>query len=248
MTKDHRHEIIENFSQYHIGIDDVFAFKCRECGKCCRGREDILLNSRDLYNIAMALDMTHKQVIEKYCDAFIGRDSRFPIVRLKPKGASRVCPLLSGDRCSVHLLKPVVCALAPLGRVMLAEAATEHMGAEIDFDPELYRINEIQYILTSTACGSAKRKQTVRQWLENYSIPTNDKFFIKWNEALFKLVTVVQQHEGKDYATDRAMEMMWSAIYSSLYIDYDTRQEFHTQFENNISKLLRIFDGLEKVF
>lgn len=64
--KNYRQELVENFEQYRIGLDDTFAFKCRECGKCCKEREDILLNSRDVYNIATALNLTHEQVIEKY--------------------------------------------------------------------------------------------------------------------------------------------------------------------------------------
>jgi len=108
---DQRYEIIKNFEKYSIGLDDVFAFKCRSCGKCCRNREDIMLTSRDVYNIATALNLTHEQVIEKYCEVYIGRDSRIPIVRLMPKGVNNVCPLLAGNRCSVHSLKPAVCAI-----------------------------------------------------------------------------------------------------------------------------------------
>jgi len=242
MQKDHRHELVENLDKYRIGIDDVFAFKCRECGKCCRHREDILLNSRDLYNVATALDMTHKQVIETYCEVYIGGDSRIPIVRLKPKGPNRNCPLLQGDRCIIHAtnpaLKPTVCALFPLGRVVASEHAPEDM--------QLGKPLEIQYILNDTGCGSLKRKQTVRKWLENYNIPTEDHFFLKWNEALFKLVAIVKQYEGKYFVTDNAMDMMWSAIFQSLYADYDTNHEFHPQFECNISKLLKVFGSLEQ--
>jgi len=34
MEKDQRHELIENLDKYRIGIDDLFTFKCRSCGKC----------------------------------------------------------------------------------------------------------------------------------------------------------------------------------------------------------------------
>ena len=252
MEKDHRHEIIENFSQYHIGLDDVFTFKCRSCGKCCKNREDILLNSRDLYNIATALKITHKQVIDKYCETYIGRDSRIPIVRLKPRGTNKACPLLVGDRCSVHLinpsLKPIVCALYPLGRVMASEAATKELASENGFDAGLCRPNEIQYILHPNRCGSLKRKQTVRSWLEGFGIPIEDDFFIKWNKTLFELIMVIQKIEEKPDVTPKTLEMLWGAIFSSLYIDYVTHEDFQQQFENNMSKLLRVFDSLEKVF
>ena len=78
-----------------------------------RNREDILLNSRDVYNLAMALNLTHEQVIGKFCEVYIGHDSRIPIVQLQPTGVNRKCPLQNGDRCSVHSLKPTVCAFLP---------------------------------------------------------------------------------------------------------------------------------------
>jgi len=241
MEKNHRQEIVDNFSQYRIGIDDVFAFKCRECGKCCRNREDILLNSRDVYNLATALSITHKQVIETYCDTYIGGDSRIPVVRLQPKGGNKKCPLLSGDRCLIHAqnpyLKPTVCALFPIGRMMAAESAPEEMG--------LGPPNEIQYIFNGATCGSAKRKQTVRKWLEDFSIPIDDPFFLKWNEVVFKLIMTIQEYEGKDFVTENAMNMLWSAIFQSLYIDYDTKQNFYSQFEANVTKLLGIFTALK---
>ena len=233
---DHRQEIIENFSQYRIGIDDVFAFKCRSCGKCCRNREDIMLNSRDIYNIATALGLTHKQAIEKYCEVYIGRDSRIPIVRLRPKGVNRACPLLAGDRCSVHSLKPTVCALFPLGRVIAAEAVPEELGMGTP--------HEIQYVLNPTDCGSIKRKQSVRAWLERFSIPIEDEFFIKWNKTVFSLITTIQKYEGKGSVTERSMEMLWSGIFMALYLDYDSSREFCPQFEANTTKILGIFEAL----
>ena len=51
---DPRMEMVTNLEKYGIGIDDTFAFTCRGCGACCRQREDILLNTRDLFRIAIA--------------------------------------------------------------------------------------------------------------------------------------------------------------------------------------------------
>ena len=121
---------------------------------------------------------------------------------------------------------------------MAAESAPEEMGLGFPF--------EIQYIMNGATCGSAKRKQTVRKWLGDFNIPIDDPFFIKWNDTAFKLITAVQQYEGKSGVTDRAMDMMWSGIFQSLYTDYDTNQEFYPQFENNTAKILGIFSTLEK--
>jgi len=239
MEKDQRYEIVENLDQYRIGIDDVFAFKCRECGKCCRDREDILLNSRDVYNIATTLNLTHEQVIEKYCEVYIGQESQIPVVRLMPKGPNRNCPLLKGDRCLVHSMKPTVCALFPLGRVVSSEHAPEDAGFS--------RPYEIEYILNKATCGSLKRKQTVRSWLEMFSISADDQFFIEWNKAVFKIITTVKQYKGRPFVTDKVMEMMWGAIFSALYADYDTSKDFYLQFQDNITKITNVFSKLEVV-
>ena len=241
MTKDYRHELIENLDQYRIGLDDTFAFKCRNCGKCCKNREDILLNARDIYNIAIALGLAPKQVIETYCETYIGRDSRLPIVRLKPKGVNKACPLLDGNRCSVHAidpaLKPTVCALFPIGRVMASEAAPREMGFGVP--------NEIQYVLTPAPCASAKRKQSVRTWLDMFGIPIEDRFFIKWNKTAFEIMAAFQKIEEKPDVTPRTLDMLWSDVYMALYADYDTQQDFEPQFEANVTKILRVFAGLE---
>jgi len=239
MEKDHRQEIIENFNKNLIGLDDVFAFKCRECGKCCKQREDILLNSRDVYNIATALGMTHEQVIETHCEVYIGRDSRIPIVRLRPKGANRTCPLLVNNRCSVHLLKPTVCALFPLGRGMVSEYASEDMGVGIP--------GEIQYILNSTDCGSLKRKQTVRSWLEQFDISIEDSFFIKWNETMLTLVTAIHRFDGKNGVSNKLMSILWDEIFAALYIDYNPQKKFYPQFEGNVGKIIGIFTELMRL-
>ena len=231
-----RQELIENFNHYHIGLDDTFAFKCRSCGKCCKNRDDILLNSRDVYNIATALDLTHEQVIKRYSDVYIGGSSRLPVVRLKPKGVKNVCPLLANKRCSVHSLKPTVCALFPLGRVMTAEGTPKEMG--------LSAPGKIAYILNPANCGSARRKQTVLNWLERFDISIDDAFFIEWNKTIFELTSAIQKYEGKDAVTDKAMGMMWDGIFMALYIDYDTQKEFYPQFEVNATKILSIFSEL----
>ena len=92
------------------------------------------------------------------------------------------------------------------------------------------------------------RKNYPTVWCRGNNIPIDDTFFIKWNQTLFKIVTTIQKYDGKDGVTEKSIEMLWGGIFASLYIDYITQEDFHQQFENNISKLLGVFDGLEKIF
>jgi len=113
-------------------------------------------------------------------------------------------------------------------------------------DMALATTNEIQYILNTASCGSAKRKQTVRAWLEQFGIPIEDEFFIKWNQTVFELITAIQKYEGRESVTTKSIEMLWNGIFMTLYIDYDTKKEFYPRFEHNTSKILGIFEALEQ--
>lgn len=55
-------EIIDNFDQMHIGVDEPFKFHCTMCGKCCINREDILLSPRDLYRVARELQLNPAEI------------------------------------------------------------------------------------------------------------------------------------------------------------------------------------------
>lgn len=114
-------EIFDNFERMKIGVDDSFKFHCTQCGKCCIHREDILLNPKDVYNISKELGMTPDEMCKQYCEVYIGPDSRVPIVRILPRGSVQRCPLLKDRKCSVHDVKPTVCAMFPIGRSLIVD-------------------------------------------------------------------------------------------------------------------------------
>ena len=47
---------------------------------------------RDLYAMAKELNFTSKEFFDKYCEVFIGSDTRIPVVRLKPVGFRQKMP------------------------------------------------------------------------------------------------------------------------------------------------------------
>ena len=91
-----------------VGLDDSFEFRCTECGKCCTNREDILLTPRDLFRAAKELNMTVMDFFSEYCEKYIGDNSRLPVIRLKPRGTIRRCPLLENRRCRIHKNPPCI--------------------------------------------------------------------------------------------------------------------------------------------
>lgn len=231
-------QIYDNFDRLKIGLDEEFKFNCTMCGKCCINREDILLNPKDMFNLAKELNMEPKQVLEAYCETYIGSDSRFPIVRLKPKGSIKRCPLLKDRKCSVHKAKPTVCAMFPIGRCVASERKQGAKKSDTRFP-----IGEIQYIFTDPQCGDSSKTHTVREWLREFNLELEDEFFIEWNLALIRYSTILQKAER--HFSPQTMDILWTAVFGLCYLHYDTTVDFMQQFTKNTEKLNNYMDAID---
>ena len=222
-------EIVDNYDAWKIGLDDSFRFHCTECGKCCINREDILLTPRDLFNAAKALNMLPEAFVREYCEAYIGQDSRIPIVRMKPRGSVRRCPLLKDRRCSIHKAKPAVCALFPVGRAIAFDRDSYNAGSILS--------SEIQYIINPVTCGDKSETHTVRSWLTDFGIPIQDAFFFKWHSFISEVSAFI--HKVEEKVPEELLNTIWTTIYVHIYLDYDPAAEFMPQFEQNFDDLLK---------
>lgn len=225
--------ILDDFEAVQIGLDDRFEFRCLQCGKCCTRREDVVLNASDLYRLSKQLGITPEDLIKQYGEIYVGMDSRIPIVRLRPRGSVKRCPLLKNRKCTVHKAKPTVCALFPLGRYLVAEGAEEIAG-------ETSR--ETRYIFNHPGCGDKSETHTVREWLERFGIPVDDEFFLRWQETVLKISIFFREVE--DRLSGKTMQLLWSAALSALYLNYDMDQDFMPQFEKNAQELEKLLDAV----
>ena len=226
---------LEDLKQSLLDLDSEFRFKCRRCGKCCKNQDTIILNPRDIFRIARKQARTMSAVIGDYTEVYIGSDSRIPIVHLLPKGPKNTCPLLVDGRCSVHDCKPGACALYPLARVIIAPAPGERIGPE-----------HVRYMLNDYICGSAKRVNTVRSWLDRFNIPEHDEFFIEWSELTIVLGTTIRELEETN-RSPKLLEALWNITYDLLYIQYDMMQDFMPQFEAAAQKVRKICSEIRKL-
>lgn len=222
-------EISENFDSWKIGLDDSFQFHCTECGKCCINREDILLTPRDLFRAAAALKLYLMEFVKKYCETYIGQDSRIPIIRLKPQGSVKRCPLLKDRRCSIHAAKPGVCAMFPVGRAIAIDKAS--------YNEQGILKSQIQFILNPISCGDRSETHTVREWLTSFGIDPEDSFFLKWHSFVSEASAFIHKVEAR--FTEEDMRTLWTAIYIHAYLDYDPEKDFMEQFENNMDQLMK---------
>lgn len=224
--------IMDNIKKSKLTTESLFMFHCTMCGECCRNRDDIILNPKDLFNLATGLKMKHEDVVEEYCDRYLGHTSRMPIVRLKSTGFDRHCVFLENNGCKVHAFKPGVCAIFPLGRYCEYDKEGNPEGKE-----------EISYMFTNPPCGDKREIHTVRSWLKSYGIPENDEFFLKWAKVLETLSISLAKIE-KRLAPEK-MEAMRTLVYFFLYLNYDTSKEFMPQFLQNADLTVKNIKNLE---
>ena len=162
-----REDLAANIENMTIGLDDTFKFHCTRCGLCCVNREDIMLSPMDIYKMAKELGLTPTKFFAQYCETYIGDTSRMPIIRLQPLGDEMRCPLLKNHKCSVHKVKPSVCALYPLGRYIALEKG--------DYSEEGVGKSEVKYLLQPIDCGDDSQTHTVREWLADFDIKLEDE-------------------------------------------------------------------------
>ena len=221
-------EIIKSTGACIVGLDDTFSFHCTECGKCCTEREDILLAPRDLFRAAKEYGMTVKDFAMRFCETYIGSDSRLPIVRFKPLGSVRRCPMLENRRCRIHKAKPVVCAMYPVGRAISLD--------------KLSGVRTTAYLLNRVACGDGTKRHSVREWLLENGVPLHDEFYFKWSALLPELRDKVSRMEP--LCTCEAMNTVWDLMCWLMYLRYDTVKAFDAQFDANVASLVHLLDKL----
>ena len=220
-----------------IGLDDTFKFHCDQCGKCCTHREDIILSPMDIFKMAKELKMTPVEFYHEYCVFNIGEHTRMPIVRLASEGKDTHCVLLKNHRCSVHKVKPAVCAMFPLGRYMSFE--------KDDYNAESIDTSKVKYLLQPPECGDESETHTVREWLSGFDIKLEDEAFVQWQKAISRFSNKFKELEKKqDMLT---MMEIWFVVRVSLYLQYDTSKDFLPQFNYNVENLLKLLDDIPKL-
>lgn len=221
---------IEDFEKMKIGLDDKFRFSCKQCGKCCTERADIILSPLDLFRAAKKLNLSPMEFVQTYCDKYIGDTSKMVIIRLKPRGSNSRCPMLKERKCSIHDAKPAVCAMFPIGRsfqIDLRKTVEEQMS-----------VDRIQFIFNGTHCGNAE-EHTVREWLESFGIPIRDEFFVEWHKLVSEVGNVMKNCQTIPIS-EKDIEIMYIAIYYLMYLKYDTNQEFMSQFLKNCAEVREV--------
>ena len=147
------------------------------------------------------------------------------------------CPLLKNHKCSVHKVKPSVCALYPLGRYIALEKG--------DYSEEGVGKSEVKYLLQPIDCGDDSQTHTVREWLAGFDIKLEDEAFVRWHQTIAKVSTTIKELEKKwDMIT---MMQVWFVTRVFLYERYDTEDPFMPQFEENAGIVINMLDDVPRL-
>jgi len=242
----YRQELIDKILNNEIkelGHNDTFKFSCNVCGKCCRNRDDIILNTFDIYRLAKFLSLTPYEFIEKYCDKYLGPDSKLPIVAMKFKTiydlnkTYTACPFLKHRdgvlKCIVHEAKPTVCALFPLGRAIKIQ------------DSEL----EVYYYEQDVCCGSKETTHTIKEWLDSYSISDSEEAFILFSDftkKLYEIIDLRKLHDEK-IISEKMMESFYFMLVNLMYLKYDTNKPFIEQYKENLNSICKMSSNIAEI-
>lgn len=188
---------------------DTYTFSCNQCGKCCEKNTGILLTPKDIFGIAYKMNIPVDDIINVYCDRYIGSGSKLPVITIR-KGK---CPFLFDTGCMLGGFKPTICKMYPLGR-----------GFDV-------KNKTIQYFMQSVACGNRNGTETVDAWLTKCGITDFDEeFSLKWYELLEKLAGFMIKHKFPA----GELEIFQQALYILIYLCYDIKKDFYKQFETRI--------------
>ncbi len=229
---------MESIENRQLGLNDTLPFSCTHCGGCCVHQEELLLNPLDLFRLAKELEITVEQWLDQYGECYIGEESRMPILRIRPQGETRRCPLLKNNKCSVHKAKPSVCGLYPLGRSV--RYVLDELG-----NPDMEK-SKVMYFHSGCFCGSQNGHQTVREWLEEFHLLESESFFILWSQVVAETSMFLRKLEKMTTNQDLVC-MAWDMVCMMLYIQYDTKKEFAPQFDRNVQQLRKIIVDIERL-
>jgi len=206
---------------------DRFQFSCSCCGNCCRNREDILLSTYDIIRICKELNISVKQLIDKYGELYIGHTSKLPLIRLKPQGIYRSCPFLFNNKCLIQKCKPSVCALYPLGRVV-------EQGKE-----------KVQYFLQDTHCQPNTQTFTLNEWLDKSIELESEKCFICWTKLTGTLSEF--SREVVKQSSKETKEQLYTLMCDIMYGEYDADSDYVKQIEKRYKSALDFVGEAKKL-
>lgn len=196
-----------------LGVDD-----CKGCHACCCGMGDtITLDPYDVYRLEKGLGKSFEELLSENLELRVADGIILPCLAMKKSEnegigtESEGCTFLDANgRCSIHLHRPGICRLFPLGRI---------------FEDGTHR-----YFLQVNECRKERNtKIKIKKWIDTANFQKYEDYIDKWHYFLKEFTERAPQ---MDTAELKALNMK---ILQAFYIEsYDTEADFYGQFESRM--------------
>lgn len=221
-------ELFDTLPKYEM--DEEVELGCKGCGKCCSNREDLLLTPYDIFRIAKYLGRTPGEILNRYCEGYIGQQSHLPVVRMKPTPPYSTCPFLRNKRCGIHAVKPSTCRLFPFARAYRYDVDGQYDKNKLK---PMYVLNE--------GCGANPKlkKLTVREWVGDAASEEGVAASVEWADCTYELSEMMRS-ATKEWP-DSILSTFHSIMAYEIYEQYDTAKPFLAQFDQNRCKIRELY-------
>ena len=189
---------------------------CDGCSDCCKDVGDlVVLTPFDIYEITNYLNMDFDKLIG---DKIVLRENnKIVLPYLKMQENNKNCSFLDEKgRCTIHLKRPNICRLFPLGRA--------------------YQDNDFKYFLQVDNCPKDELKDVkVSQWIniENYN--ENKKFILEWYKFI-KALTFRLKFVRDEDEIENINQILLDSFYR-VKIDNDFYKSFEKLLKEKKNKL-----------
>lgn len=188
---------------------------CKGCFDCCVGMgESIVLDPYDIYLLTTNLNCSFEALLQQHIELKVVSGLILPHIKMQE--ADDKCGFLNKEgRCSIHVFRPGLCRLFPLGRN--------------------YTEDKLQYFLLQDACtGTNRTKVKVKKWLEVEDYKKYESFLIVWHKLRKKLQETLMKDESVE--TDRRREKINLDMLKLFYQMPYEKEDFYEQFRMRIDE------------
>lgn len=192
---------------------------CNDCSECCHNMgSSIVLDPFDYYRISKHLKLSFEAMLDSQIELNIVDGIILPNIKMIKNFNDKCVFLNNNDRCSIHLYRPGICRIFPLGR--------------------LYENNSFSYILQVKECPNKnKSKIKVSKWIDTPNLKQNQQFISDWHYFLKELHKILLAHGDETFIKKAAMQLL-----QFFYIEpYKSEENFYSQFYTRLEHFQKLF-------
>ena len=186
---------------------------CKGCSACCSGMgESIVLDPLDMCRLREGTKLGFEDLMQCHIELNVVDSIILP--NLKMHSLSHQCNFLDEvGRCSIHLYRPGICRIFPLGRI--------------------YENNDFKYFLQVNECKKTSRsKIKVSKWIDCDNVNENQKFINYWHFFLKDVERMIENTKEEEMMKQVSMYIL-NRFYRNNLLNTKT---FYTDIQKEIEE------------